>query len=104
MAKFRGKIGMNRGPVETGPGIFTRTIEDVEVSGEMKSIGLRWPAAGMQDGIKAKHILSIIVPEKESIEFNEVVYVIWHNVKWSVVDISYERPRINLTLGGRYNG
>lgn len=80
------------------------TIDEIEVSGEMKSLSLRWPAAGMQDGLSAKHILSIIVPEDDAIEFNEVAYVIWQGRKWSVVSISYERPRINLTLGGLYNG
>lgn len=104
MTRFQGKIGMNRGPVETEPGIFTPTIEEIEVSGTMMSLSLRWPQAGMNDGLSAKHILSILVPESERIDYNEVVYVIWNDAKWSVVSISYERPRINLTLGGLYNG
>lgn len=104
MTKFRGNIGLNRGPVESDPGIFSQNIEDVEVTGDMMSLGLRWQGAGMQDTLKAKHILSIITPEEESVEFNEVVYVEWHSRKWSVVSIEYKRPRVNLTLGGLYNG
>jgi len=104
MARFQGKIGMNRGPVETEPGIFTVTTDEIEVSGTMMSLGARWSAGGFQEGLSVKHILSILVPEKESIDFNEVVYVIWHDRKWKIASISYERPRINLTLGGLYNG
>lgn len=104
MTKFRGNLGLNRGPRETSPGIFQQVIEDVEVIGTMMSLGLRWPGAGMQGGLSAKHILSIITPEDESVDFNEVVYVEWNGKKWNVVSIEYKRPRINLTLGGLYNG
>lgn len=104
MTKFRGKIGLNRGPVETSPGIFSQEIEDIEVVGDMMSLSLRWPGAGLQDGLSARHVLSIITPEDESVDFNEVVYVEWNERKWNVVSIEYKRPRINLTLGGLYNG
>jgi hypothetical protein len=104
MTKFRGNIGLNRGPVESDPGIFSQVIEDVEVTGEMLNLGLGWQGVGMQDSLSAKHILSIIIPEEESVEFNEVVYVEWHSRRWNVTSIEYKRPRINLTLGGLYNG
>lgn len=104
MTKFRGNIGLNRGPVESDPGIFSQVIEDVEVTGELLNLGLHWQGVAVQDSLSAKHILSIITPEDESVEFNEVVYVEWHGRKWNVVNIEYKRPRINLTLGGLYNG
>lgn len=104
MTRFRGNIGLNRGPVETSPGIFEQLIEDVEVVGNLLSLGFRWPEVGMQDSLSAKHILSIITPEDESVDFNEVVYVEWNGRKWNVNSIEYKRPRINLTLGGLYNG
>lgn len=104
MTRFRGIIGLNRGPVESSPGIFEESIDELEVVGDLMSLGLRWPGAGMQDGLSAKHILSIITPEDESVDFNEVVYVEWNGRKWNVVSIEFKRPRINLTLGGLYNG
>ena len=104
MSRFRGNIGMNRGPVETDPGVFTQTIEEVEVSGEIRGLGLRWQNAEMRDSLRARHVLSIITPEHSIIDFTEVVYIWWQGRQWSVVAIEYKRPRIELTLGGLYNG
>lgn len=104
MSRYRGSIGINRDPVETAPGIFTAVIDEVEVSGEIRSIGARWQNAEMRDSVVARHVLSIVTPEDSIINFTEVVYIVWQGRKWSVVSIEYKRPRIELTLGGLYNG
>lgn len=104
MTKFRGKIGINRGPIETSPGIFTPTIEEVEVTGEIRSIGARWRNASLRETVSARHVLSIVTPESSVAEYTEVVYIWWQTQKWAVVEIEYKRPRVELTLGGVYNG
>lgn len=104
MTKFRGNIGLNRGPVETDPGIYVQTIDEMEVSGEMRGLGARWQSMEMGDSLSARHVLSIITPEDSIITFTEAVYVLWQGRKWSVVSIEYKRPRIELRLGGLYNG
>lgn len=104
MTKFWGKIGFNRGDTEGEPGIFTSTIEEVEVSGKMRLEGARWQNHELGGTIAAKHVLSIVTPEDSTIDFAEAVYICWQNQKWSIVAIKYLRPRIELTLGGLYNG
>ena len=104
MTKFRGSIGTNRGPEETSPGIFEPIIEEFEVTGEIRNIGARWPRHEQGDSVSARHVLSIVTPESSIIDFTEVVYVIWQTRKWSVVSIEYKRPRVELSLGGLYNG
>ena len=104
MTKFRGSIGIDRGSVETSPGIFEPTIEEVEVTGEMRNQSARWRSHEQGDSVSARHALSVVTPESSIIDFSEVVYVIWQSRKWSVVSIEYKRPRIELTLGGLYNG
>jgi hypothetical protein len=104
MAKFWGKIGINRGSTEGDPGIFTPTIEEVEVSGEMRLVGARWQNHELGDTVAARHVLSIITPEDSTIDFAEAVYIYWKNQKWSIISIQYKRPRIELRLGGLYNG
>ena len=104
MTKFRGSIGINRGSNETDPGIFVPEIEELEVTGEIRLSGPRWPHAGMREGLKARHVLSIVTPEDSIIDFTEVVYIWWQGRKWSVVTIEYKRPRIELTFGELYNG
>lgn len=105
MAKFWGIIGIKRGSVETDPGIFEESIEEVKVAGEMRNLSARWQGHEQRDTVSAKHVLSIVTPEDSmQIDFTEVVYVVWQGRKWSVVAIQYNRPRIGLTLGGLYNG
>lgn len=104
MTKFRGNIGINRGPEETDPGIFVQEIVEVEVTGEIRGLGARWQNAEMRDSLRARHVLSIITPEDSIVDFTEVVYIWWQAQKWSVVSIEYKRPRIELRLGGLYNG
>ena len=104
MARFSGPIGINRGTVETAPGIIKRNIVEVEVTGEVRQLKFRWPEAGMRDGLKAQHVLSVVTPEDSEIDLTEAVYIGWQGRKWSVTSIQYKRPRVELTLGGLYNG
>lgn len=104
MSKFWGKIGINRGPKEGDPGIFKQVIEEAEVAGEIRNLGARWQNHELGDTVSARHVLSIVTPEDSIVEFTEVVYVWWQGRKWSVIAIEYKRPRIELTLGGLYNG
>lgn len=104
MTKFWGSIGINRGSKESAPGIFEEVIEEVEVAGEIRNLGARWQRHAMEKTVSARHVLSIVTPENSIINFTEVVYVIWQGRKWSIVSIEYKRPRIELTLGGLYNG
>jgi hypothetical protein len=104
MTKFWGTIGINHGAVEGDPGIFTPTIEEVEVAGNMRLESARWQNHELGDSVTAKHVLSIVTPEDSKIDFAEAVYIHWQNQKWSVVAIKYMRPRVELTLGGLYNG
>ena len=103
MAKFWGKIGINRGAVVGEPGIFTPTIKEVEVAGEMRLIGARWQNHELGDTVSARHVLSIITPEDSDIDYAEAVYVEWKGQKWSIVSIEYKRPLVELRLGGKYN-
>lgn len=104
MTRFRGPIGINRGVVETAPGIFTPYIDEVVVYGEIRNVGTRWSQQNASETVKAQHLLSVVTPEDSDIDFNEVVYVYWKRRKWAVTSIKYARPRVDLTLGGLYNG
>ncbi len=104
MSKFSGTIGIKRDDIETAPGIFESTIEEVEVVGEIRNQVARWQGHEQRETVSARHVLSIVTPEDSIIDFTEVVYIIWQGRKWSAVAIQYKRPRVELTLGGLYNG
>lgn len=101
--RFSGKIGVDRGSVETSPGVYEDTIEEIFVIGTIRSVRARWSNMG-SGSPTASHILSIIAPEESTIDINEVVYVWWKDRRWSVVSVAYLPPRVELSLGGQYNG
>lgn len=104
MTKFRGTLGFNRGTKETSSGIYQMQTEEVEVSGDIRNVGARWPNAGLGNDVSLKHVLSIVAPESDIALYSEVVYILWQGRKWSVLSIAYKRPRIELSFGGLYNG
>lgn len=105
MTRYRGLIGINKGVIQTdSPGIVRPDIQEVEVSGDMYTTRVSWQYGGARERISLQNVLSIITPETSDVDFNEVVYVEWQNRKWSVTAIQYKRPRVELTMGGLYNG
>jgi len=104
MARFSGKIGLNRGYSEVSPGVHRAEIEEIDVRGIMRNLSIRTPNAGVREGVTARHVLSIVTPERSVIDFTEAEYVIWQSQKWAVTALEYKRPRVDLTLGGLYNG
>lgn len=105
MARFSGMIGIKSDPVETSPGIFLPAIVERHVSGDILLKPIRWQQGeSAQDEPKANHKLSIIASAVVLEDFSDIVYVMWQNRKWSVTNVSYLQPRIELTLGKVYNG
>lgn len=104
MARFWGTIGLNRGFVEGPPGVYKPTVEEIEVTGELRQERLSWGQANLREGLRAGHILSIVTPDDGEIDFGEVEYIVWQGKKWDVVKVVYKRPRVELSMGGLYNG
>jgi hypothetical protein len=105
MSRFTVIIGISEDPLEIKPGIFEPSIIEREFNGEIRNSRIRWSGGeSLQDEVKVNHVVSIIGPETLMDDFSEAVYVIWQSRKWTVSNIQYIRPRINLTLGGQYNG
>lgn len=102
--RFWGPIGINRGLKTMSPGVVKQDIEEVYISGNMNLSRVSWPNAGLRDGVRANHVLSVVTPEDSDVDFTEVVYICWQGRKWSVAAIEFKRPRVDLHLGGLYNG
>lgn len=104
MTRYSGLIGINRGFVETEPGIFQPSVEEVMVQGELINLSARWSAQSMNDTVTVRHKLSVITPERDGLDFVEVVYIWWQDQRWSVTAVEYKRPRVEFSIGGLYNG
>ena len=103
MARYHGYVGYAI-DVEAYPGVWEEQISEHEYYGDvLKS------RVNMQQGsvINAKITISdsiSIVADPFAYEHVYAMrYVTYLGKKWSIVNVSIERPRLILTLGGIYN-
>lgn len=106
MAKFYGKIGY----VETeetviGSGVWHETIVERTYFGDLRRYMYRSQASDkVNDEINIRNEISIIADEYANINFSHMRYVEFMGAKWKIISADVQYPRINLSIGGVYNG
>lgn len=104
MTKFRGTFGFAEAPVETSPGIWETPIREELLSGDIFNDNARYERGlGTNDDVKVSKKISVI-RKRDLDETVKIKYVIIDGVKIKIESLSFERPRIIMTLGGLYNG
>lgn len=106
MAKFVGNIGFAI-QSETVPdsGNWESNITEKKYYGDIVNASYKW-----SDDSKINEDLNIsnkfsIVANKFAIEnIGSMLYVEWKGVKWKIMTAEFYPPRINLYVGGIYNG
>lgn len=102
--RFSGQIGIRREPIEVEPGRFIPVIDEITITGKVITQRARFSGASIsQDTASVNQVVSFILPEALIDTFNSIVYVVWQRKKWSVSNVEYLRPRVNVTFGGLYN-
>lgn len=104
MAKFFGKVGFVK-TVETKPGVWTEVAEEREYYGDVVRHSRRWDSPTQaNDNLTLSNEINILADEYVFDNFEFLRYVEYMGALWCVNYIEVNRPRIRLTLGGRYNG
>jgi hypothetical protein len=106
MTKFYGKIGYGE-TVETAPGVYSSTIVERYASGDVTRVSrkLREDERVNPDlDLSVGNSISIVADAYANEHFHAMKYVEWAGALWVVSDITVERPRLVLRLGGVYNG
>ena len=104
MAKFYGKVGFGT-TVETKPGSWTPEIREIFYYGDVNRRSYRWERREeINKDFVINQDISIVADEFAIEHFHEIKYVIWKGVAWEVTSIDPQFPRLNLSLGGVYNG
>lgn len=102
--KFHGKIGYVTS-VETSPGIFINEPQEIECSGNVKTFKRRWVDANLNGDVQYNNtIISVVLSPSVRAIMPNIRYVKWQGVAWQVQAITEEPPRVEMTLGGKYNG
>lgn len=107
MARYHGYVGYAI-DVEAYPGVWEEQISEHEYFGDVLKNRIN-----MQEGIVRDNLINPKITISNSISiiadpfaFEHVYamrYVTYLGKKWCIVNVSIERPRLILTLGGLYN-
>lgn len=104
MAKYYGAIGYAE-TTETAPGVWEEVIVEYNAIGDVIKNNRRLERSdNLLDNINVSNSFSIVVDSYINDHFFAIRYISWANARWKVTDISVERPRLILTIGGIYNG
>ena len=104
MAKFYGEVGYAIS-TETAPGVWVDEIVERNYRGDVLLDQRRWePADQVNENISIDNKVSIMADPYMYENLDTIRYVSLYGTKWKVKTITILRPRIDIYLGGVYNG
>ena len=104
MSKWFGKIGYAT-TKETTPGVWAEVITEREYFGDVyRNTRKLQSASQVNDDINVSNEISIVADPFARDNFYSMRYVEFMGTKWKVSNIEVQYPRLNLTIGGVYNG
>ena len=104
MAKFFGTVGF-ADSVETAPDVWTEQITERPYFGDFLRNTRRLQESGqVNDDITISNEISIVADPYARENFHTMRYIEYMGVKWKVVSVEVQYPRLILTTGGVYNG
>lgn len=102
--KWNGVVGFGF-TNKTNPGVFEFEYVEKRYFGDAITIKSRWqPTEHVNDDLRINMKISIMADPFLSEQFHAIKYVEYMGQKWSVSEVTPDRPRIELVLGGLYNG
>ena len=104
MAKWYGEIGFAE-TVETKPGVWIEQITKRNYYGDVTRDSRRLQTADkLNDNVNISNQISIISDPYANENFHSMRYAFYMGTRWKITDIEVQYPRLNLTLGGVWNG
>lgn len=109
MGKFFGKVGYATTveKITNGmpTGVWVDMIKEMNYYGDVLDTSTRWQSRDqVNDDLTVSNKISILADGYAIQNFSKIKYIVWNGVRWKVTNITVQRPRIILTLGGEYNG
>ena len=104
MSKWFGKIGYAI-TGEPEPGVWEDTIVARDYYGDLISDKyMRQLSGNVNDDINLTSVISIIADPFAYENCSHMAYAEIMGARWKITDIDIKPPRLNLTIGGVYNG
>ena len=103
MTRYHGYVGYDI-DVEAYPGVWEARISEHEYFGDVLKNRINMQQGSVVNAkITISNSISIIADPFAFEHVYAMRYVTYLGKKWSIVNVSIERPRLILTLGGLYN-
>ena len=103
MAKFYGKVGFLRNE-ETAPDVYGEIHTERLYKGDVIRNQKRYQSSeSLNDDVVLSNNISIVADSYANENVFAIKYVMYKGVPWKVTNVEIQRPRIILTLGGKYN-
>lgn len=103
MAKFYGKVGFLR-TEESAPDVYSEVLTERLYKGDVIRNQKRYQSSeSLNDDVVLSNNISIVADDYANENVFAVRYVMYKGVPWKVTNAEIQRPRIILTLGGKYN-
>lgn len=104
MARFSGTLGFAQ-TVETTPGVWEDVVQERSYKGDVLQNFKRFEQGNdAHDGVRLTNQISILADPYAFENMNALRYVKLNGLYWEIQSIEINRPRIDLMLGGVYNG
>ena len=104
MARFHGNVGYGV-HTETSPGVWMDVIEEFPYTGDVVRNSRKLEdGEGLNSNITVGNSISIVADQYAIDHFFNIKYVEWMGERWTVPTVTFQRPRLLLSLGGVYNG
>lgn len=104
MARFYGAVGYIE-EVETAPDVIENKPIERMYKGDLIRNSRRLDnGTDINDNVSISNQISILADAYANNHIHDMRYVKWRGTAWKVTSVDVEPPRLNLTLGGVYNG
>lgn len=104
MTKIATVVGYGE-TVEKSPGVWDDVITEKRYFGDVLVPGRRvQDGADINKDLTPMNSISIVADAYASTHFFAIRYVKWSGVLWTVLNVQVQGPRLQLRLGGVYNG
>ena len=90
---------------EVRPGVWEDVIVERPYSGDVTRKSVRWQKGeNLNDNFDVNNVISVVADPYALEHFGDIRYVTFMNSKWKVSSVEIQPPRLNITIGGIYNG
>lgn len=104
MARFYGEVGFGE-TVDKGASVWEEVVVEKKFYGDLLTFRRqRQEGDTVIDDVSITTTVSIMADDYVNAHEGDVLYVKLRGTRWKVTEVDPQRPRLNLRLGGKYNG